>query len=248
MSEGAPPTVKSAMRTLDIIEYVVARPSGVVAQDLAAALAIPVSSLSYLLATLVERGYLKREGRRYLPGPGLDRLRAPPKEMTLEEKIGPLVRSLRQRLNETVSFFVRTGWEMKALVTETAERSLRYSIRVGTRTPMHCLAGGKAMLAALGDEELERYFTEMSLSSFTARTIIDEGRLREEITQIRQTGIAFTYEEYTPGIRGIGMVLSVDDMPLGSLAIAIPIPRCTDELEQQTIHQLRETARLFAEL
>ena len=63
-------TVKSAMRTLDIIEYVVAHRQGVVAQDIAGALAIPVSSLSYLLATLVERDYLRREGRRYFAGPG----------------------------------------------------------------------------------------------------------------------------------------------------------------------------------
>ncbi len=69
--------VKSAMRTLDVIEYVVANRQGAVAQEIAGALAIPVSSLSYLLGTLVERGYLARAGRRYLPGPGLERLRAP---------------------------------------------------------------------------------------------------------------------------------------------------------------------------
>ncbi len=72
---GAAP-VKSALRTLDIIEYVVARAGPCVAQEIASALAIPVSSLSYLLATLAERGYLAREGRHYLPGPGLARLSA----------------------------------------------------------------------------------------------------------------------------------------------------------------------------
>ncbi|MFD2781390.1 helix-turn-helix domain-containing protein [Novosphingobium pokkalii] len=70
--------VKSALRTLDVIEFVVAHAAGVVAQDVAQALGIPVSSLSYLLATLVERQYLTREGRRYLPGPGLERLRVSP--------------------------------------------------------------------------------------------------------------------------------------------------------------------------
>src|SRR5690606_8553047 len=55
--------VTSATRTLDIIEYVVAHPRPLVAQEIATALGIPVSSLSYLLATLVERNYLVREGR-----------------------------------------------------------------------------------------------------------------------------------------------------------------------------------------
>ena len=52
--------VKSATRTLDIIEYVAAHSRPLVAQEIAVALGIPVSSLSYLLATLVERGYLAR--------------------------------------------------------------------------------------------------------------------------------------------------------------------------------------------
>ena len=45
--------VKSATRTLDIIEYVVAHDRPLVAQEIAVALGIPVSSLSYLLGTLV---------------------------------------------------------------------------------------------------------------------------------------------------------------------------------------------------
>ena len=60
MTKPTQPTVKSAMRTLDIIEHVVGNPSGVAAQDIAAALQIPVSSLSYLLGTLCERTYLRR--------------------------------------------------------------------------------------------------------------------------------------------------------------------------------------------
>ena len=56
--------VKSATRTLDIIEYIVAHGRPLVAQEIAVALGIPVSSLSYLLGTLVDRGYLAREGRR----------------------------------------------------------------------------------------------------------------------------------------------------------------------------------------
>ena len=55
-------SVKSATRTLDIIEYVVAAGRPLVAQEISNALAIPVSSLSYLLSTLVERTYLQRAG------------------------------------------------------------------------------------------------------------------------------------------------------------------------------------------
>jgi IclR family acetate operon transcriptional repressor len=91
--------VKSALRTLDVIEFVVAHAAGVVAQDVAQALGIPVSSLSYLLATLVERQYLTREGRRYLPGPGLERLRVSPAALPLADRVAPW--SARSRPNST---------------------------------------------------------------------------------------------------------------------------------------------------
>src|SRR3990172_2568570 len=117
--------VKSATRTLDIIEYVVAAGRPLVAQEISTALGIPVSSLSYLLATLAERRYLDREGRRYTPGPGLERLRVRESGFSLADRVAPLVRMLRVQLDETTSFFVRSGWEVETIVTETSEQALR---------------------------------------------------------------------------------------------------------------------------
>src|SRR5690606_1039394 len=123
--------VKSATRTLDIIEYVVAHDRPMVAPEIAPALGIPVSSLPYLLGTLADRGYLVREGRRYSAGPGLQRLQARDGAFTLAERTAPLVRTLRVQLNETASFFVRHEWDVEALVTESSEQALRYAVPTG---------------------------------------------------------------------------------------------------------------------
>lgn len=245
MNGSTPSTVKSAMRTIDIIEYVVARPAGVVAQEIAAGLAIPVSSLSYLLATLAERHYLTRDGRRYLPGPALDRLAAPRIAMTLADKVRPLVKSLRLQINETASFFIRDGWQLEAIVTETAEQSLRYSISVGTRSPLHCLAAGKALLARMTDADLDGYFAQARLESFTPSSITDEAQLRAELAEVRATGVGRTREEYTPGICGLGMAAIVDGVAVGAFALAIPVPRFTAEVEGRTIAKLEQAVNLF---
>lgn len=246
MNGTTPSTVKSAMRTIDIIEYVVARPAGVVAQEIAAGLAIPVSSLSYLLATLVERDYLARDGRRYLPGGALERLAAPRGSLSLADKVRPLVKSLRLQTNETASFFTRDGWQLEAIVTETAEQSLRYSISVGTRSPIHCLAAGKALLAAMPDAELDAYFAATPLSAFTPGSITNEAALRAELSEVRATGIGRTREEYTPGICGLGMAVVMDGAAVGAFAVAIPMPRFSAELEARTIAKLKQAVGLFA--
>jgi IclR family acetate operon transcriptional repressor len=194
----------------------------------------------------VERSYLKRDGRRYAPGPGLDRLRAPRTELSLTEKVRPLVKSLRLELNETASFFIREGWELVATVTETAEQSLRYSISVGTRTPMHCLAAGKALLALLNDEELDAYFEQTSLETFTPHTIQDQAALRAELDLVRQKGIAQTGEEYTLGICGIGKASLIDGVAIGAFAVAIPVARFTPKMEERAIALLDKAAAQFA--
>ncbi|MCJ2181779.1 IclR family transcriptional regulator [Novosphingobium sp. 1949] len=242
---GSSGAVKSAMRTLDIIEYVVAHPTGVVAQEIAQALSIPVSSLSYLLATLVERDYLTRAGRLYQPGNGLDRLRLTPQGLPMVERVRPLVRSLRLRLNETSSFFVRREWQIEAVITEVAEHTLRYSIAVGSMTPMHCLAGGKALLAALPASELDDYFAQTTRAHFSANTIVDEPRLREELAQTRERGFATTRNEYTPGICGIARVLRQGENVVGSLAVAIPVVRCDAEVEASAGETLKTITASF---
>ena len=246
MNGTTPSTVKSAMRTIDIIEYVVARPAGVVAQEIAAGLTIPVSSLSLLLATLVERQYLARVGRRYLPGPALARLVSPRMALSLADRVRPLVKSLRSQTNETASFFVRDGWQLEAIVTETAEQSLRYSISVGTRIPMHSLAAGKALLATLSGDEIDAYFAQVRLEPFTPHSVTDEKALRKELAAIRTTGVGRTREEYTPGICGLGMAALVDGMAVGAFAVAIPLPRFTAELEARVVQKLEQTVGLFA--
>lgn len=242
----APATVKSATRTLDIIEYVVSRGQPLVAQEIAAALQIPVSSLSYLLTTLVERGYLVRTGRLYAAGPGLERLQARDRVFTLADRVAPLVRALRIQLNETASFFVRRDWTVEALVTESSDHALRYAVQTGARAPLHAFSGGKALLAALGEADIARYFAETDRDTFTPTTITGERPLRAEIARIRATGIAVTREEHTPGIVGLGRAATIDGKVVGAFSVAIPVVRCDAEVERRASDLLTRTADLLA--
>ncbi|MCX7285019.1 MAG: IclR family transcriptional regulator [Novosphingobium sp.] len=241
-SAAATNPVKSAMRTLDVIEYVVAHRQGAVAQEIAAALAIPVSSLSYLLGTLTERGYLAREGRRYVPGPGLQRLRATDAALTLEDRVTPLVRALRSELNETSSFMVQRDWEVEALVTEASDQALRYAVDPGTRRPLHALAAGKVMLAWLADDELARYFAQAERAQLTPYTRTSEADLRADLAAIRDSGICIAREEATIGICGMAVPAFVDGKVAGAFSMAVPAVRFDSAIEARIAALLLRTA------
>ena len=237
--------VKSATRTLDIIEYVVAHPRPLVAQEIATALGIPVSSLSYLLATLVERNYLVRESRRYSPGSGLEKLQLHAESYSLADRAAPLVRMLRVQLNETASFWMREGWDVEALVTESSEQALRYAVPIGNRMPMHPLASGKALLAALSDAELDRYFAETERKRYTDSTVTSEKALRKELAEVRKTGFSWADEEFSLGIIGIGRVVTSGGEPIGALSVAIPKVRCDEPTRRRIEDLLERTAGLL---
>lgn len=237
--------VKSATRTLDIIEYVVAHNRPLVAQEIAVALGIPVSSLSYLLGTLVERGYLARDGRRYSAGPGLERLQARSGGFALAERAAPLVRTLRMHLNETASFWVRHGWEVEPIVTESSAQALRYAVETGRRLPLHPLASGKALLATMADSELDGYFAETKLDRFTPMTITSEAKLRRQLVDARKSGFAYSDEEYTLGIFAIGRAVLIGGEPVGAFSVAVPKARCGDALAARARDLLQKTASLL---
>jgi IclR family acetate operon transcriptional repressor len=230
------------MRTLDVIEFVVAHRQGVVAQEIAGALAIPVSSLSYLLATLTERGYLTRAGRRYLPGPGLQRLHAPDAAQSLEDRVAPLVRALKGELNETAAFMVQRGWDVESLVTEASDQALRYAVDRGTRRPLHALAAGKVILAGLEEAELARYFAETTRAVFTPATRTGEAALRADIAQVQADGVAVAREEATVGIVGTAVPVRVDGALVGVFSVAVPAVRFDTALEARVRQALLRAA------
>lgn len=227
---GASSGVKSAVRTLDLIEHVVAHPEGLPAQQIATSLAIPMSSLSYLLATLVERGYLHREGRLFLPGEGLTRLARSGPDL-LVDRARPIIRALRRRFDETTSLFLPADWDMVVAMTETSGQSLRYAMQVDARVPLHAVAAGKAMLASHDDAAVAAYFAETARTRFTPHTLSDPA-LRRQIADIRRTGLATTEQEFTPGISGLGVAIVRNGRPELAIGIAAPSIRLDDELRR----------------
>ncbi len=242
MNYSAPAPVKSAMRTMDVIEFVVAHQQGVVAKDIASGLCIPLSSLSYLLATLTEREYLQRDGRRYLPGPGLARLLAPRETLTLEQRLAPIIRSITAELNETASFMVRDGWDARIVVTEASAQALRYAIEPGERRPLHCLAGGKAILAGMSAKELDQYFAQSHRERLTDKTVFGEAELRAQLRDVVVGGFATALEESTPGISSIALAVTLAGKPVGAIGVAVPTLRFTDELQAAAQSALQRAA------
>ncbi|MBO0765611.1 MAG: IclR family transcriptional regulator [Hyphomicrobiaceae bacterium] len=237
-----PGSVKSAARTIDIVERI-ARFGPATARELARATRIPESSLSYLLATLVERNWLCSLGdRTYALGSALSRLTHGVVPSPDERRRAQL-RLVSRATGETCSLFVRRGIDIEATDVELSSQLLRFTPEKGMRVPLHAFAAGKALLAQMSGAGLDAYFAAGTRTRFTAATLVEEAALRRDIVETRARGYAISWEEHTPGIVGMGVAAS-DQY---SLSVAVPTARFDAAFEKLAAKVLREAVKALGD-
>jgi IclR family acetate operon transcriptional repressor len=111
------------------------------------------------------------------------------------------------------------------------------------RVPLHCFAGGKALLARMSPVDLDAYFVTGTRTRFTPTTLVDEAALRRDIVETGARGYAISREEHTAGI--VGMGVAADDRY--SLSVAVPTARFDAAFEKLTAKSLLEAAKALAD-
>lgn len=239
-------SVKSASRTIDLIEHVAHARAPLTAQQLSDALGIPGSSLSYLLSTLVARGWLATgERRTYRIGPGLTGLLGADERPPVE-RAAPLVRWLRLQLNETCGYFEARGDDLVALVSDMSNQALNYSMAVGERGPLHAFAAGKVLLAYRPKDAQDAYLEQRELRRFTDYTLTSKAKLRKDLALIRQRGYALAEHEHTLGLISLAVPAgNMDGLPTGAISIAVPSVRFDEGFRDRALALLKVAQRRF---
>ncbi len=139
----------------------------------------------------------------------------------LRYQLHPFLESLSKEVNETVDLAVLDENLVFFVDQVAVPHRLQAASAVGATFPLHCTANGKALLAEMSVEQVERLVPE-ALQIFTPRTIPTRELLLEELERIHIEHIAYDKEEHTEGICAIGT--TIRDV-MGSLAaITIPVP------------------------
>ncbi len=107
----------------------------------------------------------------------------------------------------------------------TASASLVGVNWLGRRTPVHCTASGKAILALLPEPERQRLLAR-PLDAATPHTITDLDLLEGQLQAARETGLARTQEELEIGLDAIAApVVGSDGAVVAALDVSGPSHR-----------------------
>jgi DNA-binding IclR family transcriptional regulator len=118
---------------------------------------------------------------------------------------------------------------------------------VGVSLPAHCTAIGKALLAGLTDEQVERLLPER-LPAETTNTIPDRTELLAELERVRASGVAYDREELTIGISAVGAAIRDAGSVVAALSIPVPTARFAGQEEHLSEMLLRTCAEVSATL
>jgi DNA-binding IclR family transcriptional regulator len=183
--------VKSAARTVLVFEFFsrVRRPA--TASELEDSLQIPQSSVSMLLRSLVELGYLEylSEGRRYRPTLRVTLLGDWLKPDLPEDILTERLDELQKRTNETVLVGRQNGSHIQYVYTLRPDHGLQFYMEVGAIQPLSTSASGRALLSTLSEQEARRIVRRNNAEEGLR---VDERLVLQSLDAFRRTGFAET--------------------------------------------------------
>lgn len=239
--------VKSAERTLAILELLTTVERALTFGEIADALGYPRSSLHGLLRTLTDRGWVEFDPgtRRYALGirtweSGNSYLRA----LDLADRARPYMERVRDALDETVQLAVLDGRYNVYIAKVQGTQRLVLASEVGRRLEAHATGLGKALLAGLTTGELRARLGETPLERFTTQTVTDPRAVEAELSDVRRQGYAEDREEYTIGVRCAAVpVFDHSGNTTAAMSVSVPLVRFEPRRHQRTVELLQEAAR-----
>jgi DNA-binding IclR family transcriptional regulator len=235
--------VKSADRTVQILEYLSSATTARTLRNVSDDLKIPRASAYALLMTLEKRNWVESTDGRYRLG--IRSLRASAHFVETDETVNAtaaVLDELSQRFDETIHLARLDGDEIVYIVTRPSSHAVAIVIRPGRRLPATVTGLGKALLAARPWPEVEALVPKLA-PALTPHTITSHAALREELEATRARGYALDEQESALGVRCVAVTVDLETPPLYAISCSMPTVRVTAALHAEVIDGLLEAKR-----
>jgi len=139
------------------------------------------------------------------------------------------MRRLMEQSGETANLAILDGTEAVFVAQVQCHEMMRILVKLGSRVPLHASGVGKAIFAALPDEQIDAIFKVKGLARITEHTITGPETMWSALRVIRQRGWSFDDEEHLPGTRCVAAPIYDEHAEsLGAISIAGPSSRLAD--------------------
>lgn len=236
MPKKAKHPVRTTETTLAIIETL-DESDGANITELDSRLDVGKSAIHNHLSTLREHGYVFKADNEYHLGLKFLSIGGNIRENNqLYRKSKYIIENLEQGTEESFTLLTEEYGRGAVLYHSKGNQTVAKNIHIGQRPYLHSTAGGKAILAELPTDHVERILKQHGLPRKTENTITNRDELFEHLDQIHDQGYATNKGEWLASINGIGTVITNgNNTVLGALSIVKPANSHTRDIDDDVI-------------
>ena len=226
--ESSAGTMQSLDRALGVLTTV-AGLERVALSDLAREVDVPTATTHRILVTLQKHGFVSFDEERQEWMVGIEAYRTGASFLRRNNvlEIGrPILRRLMLDSGETANLAVPDGPEVVFVGQVETQNPIRAFFPPGARTPMYASGTGKAILAALSEDGLNKVLARTDLIAFTENTNLPQAGLHDDLAETRRRGWSYDHEERYEGMSCIGAAIFNDRAePCAGISVSGPTVR-----------------------
>jgi len=225
-------TVKSLLKALKVLEYFLNDYEPKSVTEIANALGYPKSTVSNILSTFHQEGFVEvdRQSGKYKLGiRSLELSSHTYQGNSVRRILHPYMEQLAEKTREEVLLATPSGFDVVYIGMTLFQGGVSRRYVIGSRAPMYCTAIGKAMLFKTDDEKIREMFNDRIIK-FTENTITVYDKFIEHLNISRARGYAIDNMEHEYGIKCVAVPLynQMGEIVAG-ISISGPSLRMSDE-------------------
>ncbi len=155
-------------------------------------------------------------------------------QLDIREIAKPVMRKVRDAVNETVSFAIRIGARRVNLDYAEGHHEVRRITQPGYHVPLHVGAAGRILLTSLDDSGIDDYFAAGNAERSPPR--LTKSKLKAEIETVRKQGYAVVSGEITSDTAAVSAPIRnhIGDV-VAALTISCPEDRFGPQVQSRFI-------------
>ncbi|MCE5200998.1 MAG: IclR family transcriptional regulator [Synergistaceae bacterium] len=240
-------SVRSVDRAFSILKAFSRDDHKLTLSELAERVDLPITTTLRIANTLEKLNMLQRHSdRSYSLGNQLYLLGNIAKaNFRPQQIIYPYMKSVRDETKEAVSLYGVVDEYRVCFEHVESLLSMRCVMRIGDKVPLWAGAGGKALLAFLGEEVIEREIKKAY--QITPTTVFKADELRKSLADVRSLGYAISHGDREEGIFSIAVPIfnRRGDIEY-SFSVAGPAQRFTEDAALELIPSIQKMCREIA--
>jgi DNA-binding IclR family transcriptional regulator len=201
--------------------------------------------VSSALSALERRGLARHDpAERWSLGLGWLRLAtAGRRQMDLREIAQPVMRRMRDDVDETVVLAVRRGSRRVNIDFAESTQDVRRQTQIGTESPLYAGAAGRVLLSGFSSRDLADYLVSVAASDGKIIAGLDIAAYTREVESVSTAGYSRAVGEFTVDLCAVSTPIRdhTGDV-VAALSISCPVDRFNDGLEKTCVRTVMEGA------